>query len=315
MPKMDGYEFHHHVRGKAELSHVPFVFLTALDSEEDLHRGMSSGADEYVTKPFDPRSLLAVVRGKVVRAHGLKHSTEQKYELFRKKVIHTLSHEFRTPLVAINTGTEMLLEQIVKEDGNLEAEKVQGLIEAIQRGGHRLERLVTDFMLLQQIEAGVAQRLYNDRKTIIDAGKLLRSWSESAIEMLEKEGFQTSFECLCDDVQIEVFEPQILDILRRFVSNSIKFKGTRKEVRIFGYMQSERVIFEVRDRGVGFDPSKIQQAIETFGQIDRDRMEQQGGGLGLAISSKYAAINKAKLEFSTRPGGGACVSLVIPMHS
>ena len=72
------------------------------------------------------------------------------------------------------------------------------------------------------------------------------------------------------------------------------------------------MVIEFRDRGVGFDPAKVREAIEAFGQINRERFEQQGGGLGLAIAHKYAVINGGKLRFAQREGGGAVVSLVLP---
>ena len=317
MPKMDGYQFHHQVREKAEYSHIPFVFLTALDHAQEVHRGRETGADEYITKPFDPKNLISVVRGKIVRAKGIKNSTEQRYDGFRKRVIHTLSHEFRTPLVAINTGTEMLLEQLVKEHGHLEAVKVQGLLEAIHRGGQRLERLVTDFMLLQQVEAGIAERLFRDRGKDCDAGALLKTFLDSFEENFKRESFSVTVENMLSegDGVIHIYEPQILDILKRVASNSLKFKSEHREIKIFCYQQESVVIYEIRDRGIGFDPARLKEAIDTFGQLDRDKLEQQGGGLGLAIASKYAKINNAKLEFAARPGGGAVVSLVIPIKS
>ncbi len=314
MPKMDGYQLHHHVRQCAEHSHIPFVFLTALDQEHEIQTGMETGADEYLTKPFDPKSLLSIVKGKVVRSNGLKTATEQRYDGFRKRVIHTLSHEFRTPLVAINTGTEMLLDQVIREHGNLDVTRVQGLLEAIHRGGQRLERLVTDFMLLQQIEAGIAERLYRDRAADYKAAALINTFMDSVKEMFEKEKFKVSVENLLDDAAVQVYEPQILDILKRVASNAVKFKSEKREVKIFGYVENEKVVIEVRDRGIGFDPAKIKEAIQTFGQIDRDKLEQQGGGLGLAIAYKYAVINQSRLEFSNRVGGGAVVSLIIPLQ-
>ena len=51
----------------------------------------------------------------------------------------------------------------------------------------------------------------------------------------------------------------------------------------------------------------------VFGQLDRERIEQQGGGLGLAIASRYATINKGRIEFERRAGGGSIVSLVLPI--
>ena len=73
------------------------------------------------------------------------------------------------------------------------------------------------------------------------------------------------------------------------------------------------MIFEVRDRGIGIDPERIKEALDVFGQLDRDEYEQQGGGMGLPIANLYAKIHHGSLEFKHRDGGGSIASLVIPI--
>jgi two-component system alkaline phosphatase synthesis response regulator PhoP len=58
MPLMNGYDVCKNVRQDPELSHVKIVLLTAKGQEADRARGLSSGATEYMTKPFDPDDLL-----------------------------------------------------------------------------------------------------------------------------------------------------------------------------------------------------------------------------------------------------------------
>ena len=310
MPKMDGYELHNLVRKQSELSHIPFLFLTALGDSSEVMRGKELGADDYLVKPFDPQDLLAVVRGKVQRSKGLKSVSEEKYDTYRKKVIHTLSHEFRTPLVAINTGTELLLEQHNKFDQH----KVQNLLEAIRRGGQRLERLVNDFMLLQQIEAGIAQRLFDTKAGPRQVSELVSQFLAIREASFVEEKAAVQLQDLTDkSLQVQVYEPHVHDVLWRLVSNAIKFSPETREVELCVYGQEREVFLEIRDRGIGMNVAKVREAIDLFGQLDRDRLEQQGGGLGLAIASRYAAVNKGRLEFQDRVGGGTSVAFVLPI--
>lgn len=62
---MDGYEV---ARRAREFSDVPIIMLTARAHEEDLLRGFESGADDYLTKPFSAKELLARVRAVLKRA-------------------------------------------------------------------------------------------------------------------------------------------------------------------------------------------------------------------------------------------------------
>lgn len=68
LPEMDGFEICRRIR---ERSAVPIVFLTARDDEIDRILGLELGADDYVTKPFSPRELVARVRAILKRSAGL----------------------------------------------------------------------------------------------------------------------------------------------------------------------------------------------------------------------------------------------------
>lgn len=61
MPGPDGFETSRRLRSDPRTSHVPVVFLTARTRESDVAQGYERGGDGYVTKPFEPRDLLARV--------------------------------------------------------------------------------------------------------------------------------------------------------------------------------------------------------------------------------------------------------------
>ena len=65
MPGLDGYEVYRRLREIPSLAETPVFFLSARAKDEDRARGMATGVVEYVTKPFDPSSLVALVRGRL----------------------------------------------------------------------------------------------------------------------------------------------------------------------------------------------------------------------------------------------------------
>lgn len=65
MPEMDGWEVCRHIR---QISEVPIIMLTALAQDKEIIRGLAAGADDYVTKPFNPEVLLARSRAVLRRA-------------------------------------------------------------------------------------------------------------------------------------------------------------------------------------------------------------------------------------------------------
>src|SRR3954454_18058856 len=68
LPDLDGFEVCRRIKQRhaADGSRVPIIFLTAMDSEAARRKGMECGADEYLTKPFDPDDLIASLE----RHHG-----------------------------------------------------------------------------------------------------------------------------------------------------------------------------------------------------------------------------------------------------
>ena len=69
MPGMDGYELCRRIKQVPEWAEIPVVLLTSLTDPLAIVRGLESGADHYVTKPYDPAGLLARVRLVLERAH------------------------------------------------------------------------------------------------------------------------------------------------------------------------------------------------------------------------------------------------------
>ncbi|HET9533501.1 MAG TPA: response regulator transcription factor [Blastocatellia bacterium] len=61
MPGMDGHALVHRIRWSPRTALIPVIFLTAKDQKEDRIEGFRTGVDAYITKPFEPDELLAVI--------------------------------------------------------------------------------------------------------------------------------------------------------------------------------------------------------------------------------------------------------------
>ncbi len=59
LPDYDGFRIAHYIRSNPEWHNIPIIFLTAKDSEMDKLKGFSSGGDDYITKPFSTKELIA----------------------------------------------------------------------------------------------------------------------------------------------------------------------------------------------------------------------------------------------------------------
>jgi len=99
LPGMDGLEVAKYLKSDSKTKHIPIIMLTAKGEEADIVTGLELGADDYVTKPFSPRILLARVKA-VIRRKVLEEvddsSIIQIYELEidpgRRRVLAKGSH-------------------------------------------------------------------------------------------------------------------------------------------------------------------------------------------------------------------------------
>src|SRR5262245_26156190 len=76
MPRLDGYGALLEIRSHAATTHIPFIFLTAKATREDIRTGMNLGADDYLTKPFTHKELLQAVQSRLEK----KTAQEQEYQ-------------------------------------------------------------------------------------------------------------------------------------------------------------------------------------------------------------------------------------------
>jgi len=91
LPDMDGLEVCRKLKGDPNLSFIPIIMLTAKGEEIDKILGLELGADDYVTKPFSPKELIARVKA-ILRRHGRKNISS-KIEIGNFMIIDLQKHQ------------------------------------------------------------------------------------------------------------------------------------------------------------------------------------------------------------------------------
>jgi two-component system alkaline phosphatase synthesis response regulator PhoP len=87
LPGVDGLEVTRHLKGDSKTKDIPIVMLTAKGEEADIVTGLELGADDYITKPFSPRILVARVRAALRRKDQVSLDDESTLKV-RDLVIH-----------------------------------------------------------------------------------------------------------------------------------------------------------------------------------------------------------------------------------
>ena len=79
MPAMSGIEVARRLRQRQDVKAVPIIFLTALDSERDILDGFDAGADDYMSKPFSVKELMARIKAVLFRSGTVDSVTIATY--------------------------------------------------------------------------------------------------------------------------------------------------------------------------------------------------------------------------------------------
>jgi len=310
MPQMDGLQLCEHVRQNARWAMLPFIFLTAKGHKGDIRQGMRLGADDYLAKPFEPEDLLDAVEARLQRAESIKTHTMEEIEGLRETILHTLSHELRTPLTFVKGYTELLVEAA----SEISVDELGMFLQSIKMGSDRLSTLIEDFVCLISVETGAARLAYESEKYLLDPGALTR---EVMLALEEKARRKATV--FVDRLPARL--PLILghrvfltDALRRVLENAIKFsKAEACRVVVSSTITEQEVRLHIADNGVGIPEEELDRIFDKFYQVSREKMEQQGSGIGLSIVKGIMEMHDGRVDVESQAGEGSTFTLVLPL--
>ncbi|MBT3238986.1 MAG: response regulator [Rhodospirillaceae bacterium] len=78
MPGMDGFEVCRRLKENEATRHIPVIFLSAMDDDKDIEEGLRLGAVDYITKPFDPKIVIAKVKNQLAQIAALQGTQRER---------------------------------------------------------------------------------------------------------------------------------------------------------------------------------------------------------------------------------------------
>jgi len=310
MPEMDGYRFYEAVRENPAWTPIPFIFLTARGERKDIRRGYMLGADQYLTKPFEAEDLLVAVEKRLERVRAIQAVTKNEVEQVKQQLLTIFSHELRTPLSYIY-GYVHLLEEGHK---GLDDDVIGEILGDMRAGAERLVRLTEDLMQIVYIDSGaMILRMEREGKESNISPLILQAIRELD-EKAERRKVIVSAQ-IPDQLSIWCVPEFVQDVVRRLVDNAIKF--SRREdghVWVRAEMVNDWVAITVQDDGIGIDPANLKLIFERFQQLDREKLEQQGVGLGLALADRLVDLHGGRIEVESEPGEGSTFTVYLPVE-
>jgi DNA-binding response OmpR family regulator len=283
MPPPDGFEVRRLLGIDPELSTIPFIFLTAKAGVEDRISGIREGADDYITKPFNPEELIARIetvfrRVKAEQTRGreeMESLAEQEMEKLRREITQNFHHEFRTPLVNVIMPLELAVANKFKDP-----EQQLHFVKMALSNLEYLDSLVTDMVILTSLD----QQNLNTSRQSIDPEIHITKPIRKRLEKYKKKNIN-----LILDVQInsETRMPrkEFTQSLLHLADNAFKFSHPDGKVEIEIHSTDGcGVIVNVRDEGIGIPGELREKVFERFYQISQgDSRDYDGLGVGLTI--------------------------------
>lgn len=315
----DALETCRRLKADAELRAIPVILLAALASDQEILAGMDAGADDYVSRYDQPRTLLirlrAVIQAKI--DHDLLRETNRCLNETRQmaraaqaakdEFLASVSHELRSPMTAILGFAELLRDRASSHE-DLET------LDTIRRNGELLLEIVDELLDLSKLEAGKFQIELgpcSPRAVVHDVVLLLGQRAKAKGLSLEA-ACETSLPDLirCDALRLR-------QIVVNLVSNAIKFTEQGKvSIRLRSIEAPKlELLIEVADTGVGLEAGAIESLFEPYVQADASIARRYGGtGLGLAISRRLARLLGGEITASSTPGVGSTFRLSLPYN-
>lgn len=231
----------------------------------------------------------------------------------KSEFLANMSHELRTPLNAILGFSELMM-----RDPSLSREQLDNL-KTIGRSGEHLLSLINDVLEFSKIEAG---RIVLNQESF-DLHRLLLGLKEMFRLRVQEKGLSLDFE-QDDDVPqyIRADQSKLRQILINLLDNAVKFTETGGVTISVTNRESGEgnkngdcfLHFEVTDTGVGISREEQGKIFDAFFQTDGQRSFQQGTGLGLPISRKFADILGGVLAVNSEVAKGTCFTFDIPVE-
>ncbi len=284
MPQMSGHEVHEALKKSLSTRNIPFIFLSARAKQTDKLIGLKAGADDYITKPFDTRELLARINTVLARYEKGKEAgkleMDQKIEHIRTEIIRNISHELRTPLTQILLSLEMAI-----RDKYTSPDDLGWLVETAFSQSHRLNSIVDDLIYLSSYESGRTNVLRQQ----VDIEYSFLQPIKTRHEYYSDKNINIEI-YVAPDISIHAPRREFKQAALHLIDNALKFSPpmTTVNIELTGNGIGGCNLI-VSDYGGGIPEEFHEKVFERFFQISSGDTRNYGGlGVGLTIARAFA---------------------------
>ncbi|MDP4180062.1 MAG: ATP-binding protein [Bacillota bacterium] len=253
------------------------------------------------TTPINSNLSKQLNAGGIATIHDVTNL--KKLEQIRTEFVSNVTHELKTPLTSIRGFIETL------KSGAIDDKSVAvKFLDIIDIESERLSVLINDILQLSEIE--------NKLKDSDIASHNIKNILNEIYDILEgvaaKKGVKLHFETE-DSLSINANRNRIKQMLINLIDNAIKYNYENGSVNIKVYKEEGKIVFNIKDSGIGIAEEHMPRIFERFYRIDKGRSRNMGGtGLGLSIVKHIVNLYNGNIRVSSRPGYGTEFVIQLP---
>ena len=279
-----------------------FIFRKIKLIYKFIHQTKATKREEFYYKHILPQKSMEEVSEDVEKwAAQRREEVEilRQNEAYRKEFLQNLSHEFKTPVFAIQGYVDTLLH------GALENPSVnRKFLESTARNIDRLVNLIGDLDEISRLESG--EQVLNPTNFVIQ--DLIRDVYETLTIKAKDKGTRLLVKKGCEDpVTVYADKEKIRQVLTNLVDNAIKYGKQDGMVEASVYNTDGRnILVEISDDGIGIAEEHLSRVFERFYRTDYGRSRNIGGtGLGLAICKHIIEAHGHSIHVRSNPEVGS----------
>lgn len=308
MPKVDGYEVLKQVSAHQETSTIPFLFMSAKSTKEDIREGMNLGADDYLSKPFDLEELLEAVSTRIKKSEHSQEIVNKKFDEIREVMSRTLPHEFRTPLNSILGYSDFL----IKAYDDTDKESAIEMLETINQDARRLNRLFENYLTYTQIAAATEDPTEAEKYKKAEMEIPEVTLRDVAMMASYEKEIEPEYDLTDAEFSLAMDRKHFTKLVHELVDNAIKFSEDKESFKLMGKISDRVYELTIANQGRGLTQKQL-DTITAFSQIEREKYEQQGTGMGLAIVKKIVELYKGEIKVENDESGWTNITVLLPI--